>query len=166
MKTFVTFITIFICITIAGCMKAKMLGDDQLMKFQTKEMNNDVSAVKELQAQLETAMSAIINLKAEMKAQAQVAGQIGAGNRSEQTTTETKNDIVTGNGSIFNSPEMINTLMAVFERILIKFFLVLGLMLGLPMLGMILIMLMSMIFTSKNMKILFSQQDDLLKKIK
>ena len=103
------------------------LGDDQFLKGQVIAKDVDM------------AMARLDSLESEMRVLPQVSAQMGAINTSMQKMQEQRYDISAGGDSIFNDPDMIKDLMGTLERLLTKFFIIMGIIIILPMIEMMLI---------------------------
>ena len=140
------YIILIALLFVGGCasMAGFKYGDDQLAKFETENM--DVTGAK----------------VGEASANAQ--GQLGVNNKLSNDIRKTKNE--QGNNSIFNDPKMINKLLDTLKDISMRFFIILAVIIFVPIVGIFIIMAMSMRSAESKMKLLFNQQDDLLKTIR
>ena len=130
-----------ICISLllfSGCAKlgAKVMGDDQLVKGEIKKIDN---------VELAGIKEAVADI------QGQISAQAGLINKTVSDMRETS----AGRDSVMNDPEMIN-----------KFILVFGIVIGLPFLGVLLIMIIYILSSERKQKDMNKHYAKLIEAIK
>ena len=123
---------ISILLLLSGCARIspRIMGDDQAVKF---------SALK---ADYEASIAKIEGLEMELKAQPQVAGQVGLTNLIQQELRDMRYEISAGGDSVFNDIEVFE----IIERILNKF-----------LVGVMLMILLSSLFGYLKMRAIISR---------
>lgn len=129
LRNIINLLLIWLILSLIGCagtgVKGKLMGDDQLVKASagSTKFKGDDQFVKAEQNVKTDEISAIKKAVADLKGQ--VSAQMGFINKTVSDMRETSS----GRDSIMNDPTMIN-----------KFILVFGIVIGVPFLGLLLVM--------------------------